>query len=289
MARSGRHAVVVIALIANLCITASKFVAAAFTGSAAIASEGVHSLADSANELLLLYGLRRAGAPPDPRHPFGHGREAYFWSFIVALLILIVGASVSFHQGLSRLGSPHPLTHVAAIYAVLAISFVVEGFSWLNALKRIRRAKGALGYYAAFRRSKDPGVFTVLLEDSAALLGIAIALAGTVLTQATGRTDFDAAASIVIAGLLCATSFLLARETKGLLIGEPATPELQRSILDIAFEDALTAPAIESCVERIESAIRARHPDVVAVYVKPQRPEVWQVRRRSLIEAGGGG
>ena len=315
MARSGSHAVVVIALIANLCITASKFVAAAFTGSAAIASEGVHSLADTANELLLLYGLRRAGAPADRRHPFGHGREAYFWSFIVALLILIVGASVSFYQGLRRLESPHPLTNVAAIYAVLVISFVVEGISWLTALKRIREAKGELGYYAAFRRSKDPGVFTVLLEDSAALLGIAIAFAGTLLTHVTGQTAFDAAASIAIAALLCATSFLLARETKELLIGEPAQPELQRSILGIAgadecvarangvvtvqlgpdhvfaglsmaFDDALSAPAIECCVERLESAIRARHPEVVAVYVKPQRPEVWNERRRFLEESG---
>jgi cation diffusion facilitator family transporter len=314
MARSGSTFVVIVALFGNLCITASKFAVAAITGSAAMASEGVHSLADTANELLLLYGLRRANAPPDRRHPFGHGREAYFWSFIVALLILIVGASVSFYQGMTRLRNPHPLTNMAAIYVVLAISFVIEGISWWTALTRIRRSKGEAGYYEAFRKSKDPGVFTVLLEDSAALVGLLVAFAGTALTHRTGRPEFDAAASLVIAALLCATSFLLARETKALLIGEPAQPELQKSILclagddecvarangvvtvqlgpnqvfaglSMAFGDELTTPKIEACVQRLEAAIRTRHPEVVAVYVKPQTPEVWNEKRQALVEA----
>jgi cation diffusion facilitator family transporter len=311
MARSDSTAVVVIALIGNLCITASKFAAAALTGSAAMASEGVHSLADTANELLLLYGLRRANAPPDRRHPFGHGREAYFWSFVVALLILIVGASVSFYQGASRLAHPEPLTRMSAIYAVLAISFVFEGISWWSALRRIRRTKGSLGYYEAFRVSKDPGVFTVLLEDSAALLGLLAAFAGAALTHATGRPEFDAGASIAIALVLCATSFLLARETKALLIGEPARAELQQSILGIAgndtcivrtngvvtvqlgpdqvfaglsteFRDNLTTIEIEQYVERVEAAIRDCHPEVVALYVKPQTREIWEERRNRL-------
>jgi cation diffusion facilitator family transporter len=314
MARSESTVVVIIALIGNLLITASKFAAAVITGSAAMASEGVHSLADTTNELLLLYGLHRANAPPDRRHPFGHGREAYFWSFIVALLILIVGASVSFWQGATRLKNPQPLTHMTAIYVVLCISFVFEGISWLSALTRIRRAKGALGYYEAFRASKDPGVFTVLLEDSAALLGLVVALAGTALTDFTGRSEFDAGASIVIALLLCTTSFLLARETKALLIGEPARPELQRAILNIAgqeecivhtngvvtvqlgpdqvfaglsteFRDNLTTPEIEDYVARVETRIRERHPEVVALYVKPQTHETWEARRRKLESA----
>ena len=284
MARSESTVVVVIALVGNLCITISKFAAAALTGSAAMASEGVHSLADTTNELLLLYGLHRANAPPDRRHPFGHGREAYFWSFIVALLILIVGASVSFYQGASRLRHPHPLTHMTAIYVVLAISFVFEGVSWWSALRRIRKTKGSRSYYEAFRVSKDPGVFTVLLEDSAALLGLIAAFVGAAMTHATGRPEFDAGASIVIAFLLCATSFLLARETKALLIGEPARGELQQSILEIAgkeacivhtngvvtvqlgpdqvfaglsteFRDNLTTIEIEAYVERVEAAI----------------------------------
>jgi len=314
MARSESTVVVVIALIGNLLITVSKFGAAVFTGSAAMASEGVHSLADTTNELVLLYGLHRANAPPDRRHPFGHGREAYFWSFIVALLILIVGASVSFYQGASRLKNPQPLVHVAVSYVVLAISFAFEGISWWSALTRIRRAKGALSYYQAFRASKDPGVFTVLLEDSAALLGLLAALAGTALTDYTGRPEFDACASIAIALLLCATSYLLARETKALLIGEPARPELQRAILTIAgqeecivrtngvvtvqlgpdqvfaglsteFRDNLTTVEIEDYVERVEATIRKRHPEVVALYVKPQTHEVWEAKRRNLESA----
>ncbi|HEY6893630.1 MAG TPA: cation diffusion facilitator family transporter [Rhodanobacteraceae bacterium] len=311
MARSESRTVVVIALVGNLCITVSKLGAAMLTGSAAMASEGVHSLADTTNELLLLYGLHRANAPPDRRHPFGHGREAYFWSFIVALLILIVGASVSFYQGASRLAHPEPLTHMFAIYIVLGISFVFEGVSWFSALTRIRRTKGTLSYYEAFRVSKDPGVFTVLLEDSAALLGLTAALIGAALTHATGRPEFDAGASIVNALLLCATSFLLARETKALLIGEPARAELQQSILEIAgketcivhtngvvtvqlgpdqvfaglsteFRDNLSTIEIEQYVERVEAAIRDCHPEVVALYVKPQTHEVWEQRRRSL-------
>lgn len=314
MARSDSTAVVVIALIGNLCITVSKFGAAVLTGSAAMASEGVHSLADTTNELLLLYGLNRANAPPDRRHPFGHGREAYFWSFIVALLILIVGASVSFYQGASRLRHPHPLSHMTAIYVVLAISFLFEGVSWWSALTRIRKTKGGRSYYEAFRVSKDPGVFTVLLEDSAALLGLIAAFIGTALTHMTGRPEFDAGASIAIALLLCATSFLLARETKALLIGEPARAELQQSILDIAgketcivhtngvvtvqlgpdqvfaglsteFRDNLTTIEIEQYVERVEMAIRDCHPEVVALYVKPQTHEVWEEKRNKLPSA----
>jgi cation diffusion facilitator family transporter len=313
MARSDSSTpVVVIAFFGNLCVTVSKFAAAFLSGSAAMASEGVHSLADTANELVLLYGLRRANAPPDARHPFGHGREAYFWTFIVALLILVLGASVSFYQGVSRLRNPQALSHISAIYVVIVISFLFEGISWWSALRRVRKVKGALSYYQAFRASKDPSVFTVLLEDSAALIGLLAALAGTMLAHYTGRPEFDAAASIVIALLLCTTSFLLARETKALLIGEPARPEVQQSILEIAgkeecivhangvitvqlgpnhvfaglsteFRDNLTTPEIEQYVERVEAALRECHPEVVAVYVKPQTQEVWEARRRKIV------
>jgi cation diffusion facilitator family transporter len=318
MARASSTTVVVIALFGNLGIAVIKFIAAFLTGSAAMGSEGVHSLADTANELLLLYGMRRANAPPDTKHPFGHGREAYFWGFIVALLIFAFGASVSFYQGVSRLLKPHTLGDLRAVYVVLAVSFVFEGISWWTAVRRIRRTKGKLGYYEAVRASKDPSIFTVLLEDSAALLGLIAALAGTVLADLTGRSEYDAAASLVIAVLLCVTSFLLARETKGLLIGEPAHSGLQRSIMEIAradsaiahvngvitaqlgpnhvlaalsaeFEDRLSTPAIEACVERVEAAIKSRHPEVVALFVKPQTRQVWAVRRAKLEPAEGMG
>ena len=211
-----------------------------------------------------------------------------------------------------RLSNPEALTHMTAIYVVIALSFVLEGTSWWSALTRVRKVKGALSYYEAFRASRDPSVFTVLLEDSAALLGLLAALIGTMLAYHTGRPEFDAAASIVIALLLCATSFLLARQTKALLIGEPARPELQRSILEIAgkeecivhangvitvqlgpnhvfaglsteFRDNLTAPEIEQYVERVEATLHERHPEVVALYVKPQTHEVWEMRRRKIL------
>jgi cation diffusion facilitator family transporter len=317
MARaSGSRLIVLIALAGNLAIAISKFLAAFVTGSSAMTSEGIHSLADTANEILLLHGMKRADAPPDTRHPFGHGREAYFWSFVVALMIFALGALASFHQGISRLREPRELGHFVAVYAVLAISFVFEGISWTAALKRMRSSKGRHGYYEAIRRSKDPGVFTVLLEDSTALLGLVVALAGTMAAQLTGRPEFDAYASIAIGALLCVTSFLLARETKALLIGEPAHTQLQHSIKYIAscdpaiahvngvitaqlgpnqvfsaisaeFDDALRTPDIESSVERIESAIRTAHAEVVAVFVKPQTRKVWRAHRDRLGPASG--
>ena len=306
--RSESTTVVLIALAGNFAIAASKFIAATISGSAAMASEGVHSLADTANELLLLYGMRRASVPPDTRHPFGHGREAYFWSFVVALLIFALGAGVSFYQGWSRLKEPHVLGDLRFVYVVIAVAFVIEGISWWSALRRMRRCIGTHGYYGAIHRSKDPSVFTVLLEDSAALLGLLFALVGTVLADVTGNSVYDACASLAIAALLCVTSFVLARETKALLIGEPADPALQESILDLAthhpsiahangvitvqlgpnqvvamlsaeFKEAMTAPAIEACVERIEGAVRTRYPEIVALFVKPQTREVWEARR----------
>jgi cation diffusion facilitator family transporter len=312
--RAGPLTVVVVALLGNLGITACKFVAAFLTGSAAMASEGIHSLADSCNELLLLYGMHRAKAPPDARHPFGHGREAYFWGFIVALLIFAFGASAAFYQGINRLLNPHTFGSLRAVYVVLVISFVFEGISWLTALRRLRRTKGNRGYYETLRASKDPSVITVLLEDSAALLGLLAAFVGTLLADITGRSEYDAAASLAIAVLLCVTSFLLARETKALLIGEPARSELQKSIIEIAsadpaiahvngvitvqlgpdqviatlsaeFEDSLSTPEIEACVERVEAAIRSCHSEIVGLFIKPQTRSVWAARRARLEPA----
>lgn len=313
MAKEGSESrtVVIIALIGNAGIACAKFVAAALTGSSAMLSEGVHSLADTANELLLLHGLKRASAPATVDHPYGHGREVYFWSFIVALLIFALGAGVSFYQGVHRLLSPEPVSHVWANFAVLGVSFFFEGISWTAALRRLNRSKGAMGYLAAIRSSKDPAVFTVLLEDTAALLGLIVAFAGIGLAAATGRSEFDAAASIVIALLLCVTSFLLARETKALLIGESALPQVQRSLARIArenraiaqvngiittqlgpdhvlaalsaeFEDELTSPQIEACVEELEIAFKKSHPEIVAVFIKPQKHSVWAARRAKL-------
>ncbi len=299
------------AIASNLAIAATKFLAAAATGSSAMLSEGVHSLVDTTNELLLLYGMRRAARPPDTTHPFGHGRELYFWSFIVALLVLALGAAASFYEGVNHLLHPAPIRNPLVNYLVLAASFGFEGISWWLGLRAFRAAKGSQGYIDAFRNSKDPSTFTVLFEDSAALVGLVIAAAGVAAAQVLGAPRLDGVASIGIGLVLTVSSMLLARETKGLLIGEPADPKVRELILRIAaedpairgangvltvqmgprevvaalsveFHDALNTTQIEEAVNRIEAAIKHAHPDIVALFVKPQSSETWRRRIASL-------
>jgi cation diffusion facilitator family transporter len=306
-----RKRVVLLALGGNLAIAVAKFLAAAVTGSSAMVSEGVHSLVDTSNELLLLHGLRRAAAPPTADHPFGHGREIYFWSFIVALLIFALGAGVSLYEGLRHWWHPVPLRDPWISYAVLAVSGAFEGISWYASWKELRRADAGGSVLDAIRRSKDPSTFTVFLEDSVALAGLAVAAIGIGVTHALGRKEADALASIVIAILLGAAAIFLARETKALLIGEPAHPRLRASLLRIAaadpaiahangvfaaqlgpdrvlatlsaeFRDGLRTEDIEACVRRLEAAIHASHPDVVALFVKPQPHAIWLERRDRL-------
>jgi cation diffusion facilitator family transporter len=311
MPASGSHRVVYVALGGNLMIAIAKFVAAGISGSSAMLSEGVHSLVDTVNELLLLYGLRRAALPPDRTHPFGHGRELYFWSFIVALLVLAMGAGVSFYEGVMHTRRPEPVARPLINYLVLAVSFAFEGTSWCVALREFRARKGRLGYFEAFRLSKDPATFTVLLEDSAALLGLLVALIGLVGAQLFDLPVLDGIASIGIAGVLAMSAMLLARETKGLLIGEPAHPVVSNAILAIAaadegvrcangvltvqmgpnqvvatlsaeFEDALTTPQIEACINRIEKQAKIAHPEIVSLFIKPQTAETWRARREAM-------
>jgi|SRR5690348_865014 cation diffusion facilitator family transporter len=312
MPASGSHKVVYVALGGNLMIAIAKFVAAGLSGSSAMLSEGVHSLVDTVNELLLLYGLHRAGMPPDRTHPFGHGRELYFWSFIVALLVLAMGAGVSFYEGVMHIRQPEPIERPLINYLVVAVSLLFEGTSWFVALREFRARKGRLGYFEAFRLSKDPSTFTVLLEDSAALLGLLVALAGLIGAQLLDQPVLDGVASIGIAGVLAVSAMLLARETKGLLIGETAHPAVSEAILAIAaaddgvrcangvltvqmgpnqvvaalsaeFEDALNTTQIEACINRIEKQAKVAHPEIISLFVKPQTAEVWRARRK-LVE-----
>ena len=309
--RDTGNRVVWAALASNLAIAIIKFVAAALTGSSAMLSEGVHSLVDTINELLLIYGRHRAALPADLAHPFGHGRELYFWSFIVSLLVLSLGAGVSVFEGVSHILHPHPLSHPLANYVVLAVAFVVEGVSWWIALRAFRAAQGSLGLYEAFRRSKDPTTFTVLFEDSAALLGVLIAFVGIASAQHWNMPMLDGVASVLIGCVLAASSLLLARETKDLLLGEAAHPKVRDAILRIAgddpgircangvitvqmgpdtvvaslsaeFEDALDTTAIEQCVNRIEVAVQAAHPSVRMLFVKPQTAATWRERTIGL-------
>jgi cation diffusion facilitator family transporter len=312
---SGSRLVVYAALVGNLCIAIAKFVAAGMSGSSAMLSEGVHSLVDTTNELLLLYGLHRADKKPDSVHPFGYGRELYFWSFIVALLVFAAGAGVSAYEGILHIRNPEPATNHTVSYVVLGISFLFEGGSWWVALREFRATKGSMGYFEAFRRSKDPSTFTVLLEDSAALLGLAFAAIGLAAAQWLDMPELDGVASLCIAGVLALTAFLLARETKGLLVGEPAHPSVARRIMAVAdtdadlrkangvttmqmgpdqvvamlsaeFEDDRTTPQIEACITRIEQAVKAEYPELVALFVKPQTPEVFRARRAALGDPG---
>jgi cation diffusion facilitator family transporter len=297
--RSESKFVIYAALAGNFLVAATKFVAAAWTGSSSMLSEGVHSLVDTSNEGLLLYGLRRSQRQPDSRHPLGYGRELYFWSFIVALMLFALGAGVSVYEGIAHIMEPREVEDVAVNYVVLALAALFEGGSWIVALRAFRRTKGEQTYWQAIRRSKDPPTFIVLFEDSAALIGIAIAAIGIFSASHFQRPAFDGVASILIGLVLAATAAILARESKGLLIGERASEGTIASILSLArshagvagaevaitvhmapdqivvalnveFDDALTAPQIEATVAAMEEKIRARHPEVVSLFVKPQ-------------------
>ncbi|RUT98082.1 cation diffusion facilitator family transporter, partial [Mesorhizobium sp. M7A.T.Ca.TU.009.01.3.2] len=194
----GSKKVIFAALAGNFAIALTKFAAAAFTGSSAMLSEGVHSLVDTGNGGLLLYGMHRAARPADRTHPLGHGRELYFWSFIVALLVFALGAGVSFYEGVIHMMAPEPVANAEVTYIVLGLSFLFEGSSWWVALKEFRQQKGKQGWLRAVQSSKDPSVYTVLFEDSAALLGLIVAFAGILAAEVLEMPELDGAASIGI-------------------------------------------------------------------------------------------
>src|SRR5579871_5942769 len=218
---AARHAgrePVVAALIGNLLIAVTKFGAAIFTGSSSMLTEAVHSLVDTGNQMLMLYGQHRSRRPADDRHPFGYGRELYFWSFVVALLLFSGGAGVSIYEGIAHWQAPEPIRTPIANFVVLGLSAVFEGGSWLVARRALKRSVGdgdsTLG---TLRRSKDPSVFVVIAEDSAALIGIAIALVAITMALVSGDPRWDAGGSIAIGVLLAVVAGVLASETKGLL------------------------------------------------------------------------
>jgi cation diffusion facilitator family transporter len=299
------------AVLGNLLVAITKIVAAAFSGSSAMVSEAVHSVVDTGNEALLLYGMRRSRRRPDTDHPFGYGRELYFWSFIVALLLFGLGCIASVIEGIDHIRHPEPIKHPGIIYIVLALSFVFEGSSWLIARRSFRPSVGRAGYLAAIRNSKDPPQFVVLLEDTAALIGIGIVFIGTWASLRWNEPRLDGIASLGIGLLLGAVSILLARESKGLLIGERADLKLQDAVLAIAketpgvvcpnavvsaqiapdqvvvalsvqFEDRLTTPEIENAVVEMENRIRRLQPEVFVLYVKPQSPDAYAAAQRRI-------
>jgi cation diffusion facilitator family transporter len=226
--------VVYAALAGNLAIAVTKFMAATMTGSSAMWSEGVHSMVDSGNQALLLYGMKRAQRAPDARFPFGYGKEVYFWSFVVALLVFSTGAGLSLYEGIQHLRHPAQMQNPLVNYIVLGVAMVLEGAPWLAAYRQFSRMRGQRGTVEAVQRAKDPTVIAVLFEDSAALAGLVVALAGIALYQVTGDPRYDAAASIVIGLILAGTAMWLAFETKGLLIGESANREVVAEIRRLA-------------------------------------------------------
>jgi cation diffusion facilitator family transporter len=291
----------VVALLANLGIAASKFVAAAITGSSAMLTEGVHSVVDSTNQLLLMWGRRAAKRPPDKLHPFGYGRELYFWSFVVAVLVFSLGAGVSVYEGILHIAHPEPAVSPIIAYAVLLVAFLLEGWSTVEAYRDFRKAKGKLRWFEAIRRSKDPPAFIVLLENGAAIAGIVAAAIGLLLSQLTHNPFFDGAASIVIGVILGFTAALLAYESKALLIGEAADPELVDALhkmveskkgvtavgqvltihsapdqitamLSVDFDDEITARDVEALVWGIEEEAAHRFPMVRRLFIRPRSP-----------------
>lgn len=305
--------VVYAALAGNLAIALVKFVAAYITNSSAMFSEAIHSVVDTLNEILLLYGMKKSQQPANYKHPFGYGRELYFWAFIVALMVFALGAIVSIYQGIQHVLHPEVMLNPTINYIVLSIAILCEGTSWLVALKAFRKVKGNQGYFEAFRHSKDPTTFTVLFEDTAALCGLLIALIGIYLAHALNIPELDGMASILIGLVLAVSAILLARETKGLLLGETADPQLRNDILLIAqedeavqsangvlteqmgahqvlaslsleFEDNLSSDDIEACVNRIEAKIKQIHPEIVALFIKPQTKQVWLERMQGRLE-----
>lgn len=299
---SGSTSVVYAALAGNAAIAATKFAAAAFTGSSAMLSEAIHSVVDTGNEGLLLLGMSRSKQPPDPEHPFGHGMEVYFWAFIVAILIFGVGAGVSFYEGVLHISHPEPVSSFVVNYVVLGLAFVFEGTAWCFALREFNRRRGEQGVVKAIRRSKDPTVFTVLFEDTAAILGLLVALVGLLATQFLGAMWADGAASIGIGVILAVAAAGLAYETKSLLTGEAASPgtlaEIRRIALaatgvrainelrtvhfgpdrilaniSLDFDDRLDLADVERTVARLDGAIKERFSEIAYVFIEAQAHE----------------
>ena len=290
------------ALAANLGIGVAKFVAAGLTGSSSMLTEGFHSVVDSGNQVLLLYGQKKAKRPADEAHPFGYGRELYFWAFVVAILIFAIGAGVSIFEGWRHIQEPEPLTSPTINYVVLAISFALEGSSWTIAVREFAKAKGDMGWWDAIHRSKDPAGFIVLFEDSAALAGLVIAGIGIWASHAFNEPRIDGAASIAIGVILALVAVLLARESKGLLIGERADPAIIATIRRIVaahpaiisvnhvrtihtapdsifaaisadFDDAVTMGNGETMIEAMEDELRAAVPTLSSIYIRPEKRE----------------
>lgn len=296
---AGSKKVIYAALVGNFLIAVTKFGAAAYTGSAAMLSEAIHSVVDTGNQGLLLFGLKRAQRPADELHPFGYGKEVYFWTFVVAIMIFALGAGISFYHGVEKLLHPEVVQDPLINYIVLGFAMVFEAFAWTIAYKEFRATQNGRTIMQAVRDSKDPTVFTVLFEDTAAMLGLIVAFVGIFCAEWLDMPILDGVASVVIAVILALTAALLAYETKGLLIGESADPDAVRSIralvsndprildvnevltvhfgptgilvtISIDFRDGLSSADVEAAITEFEAEIIRENPQVSRVFVEAQ-------------------
>ena len=293
---------VVAAVVGNLVIATIKFIAAALTGSSAMIAEGIHSLVDTGNGILVLFGIKKSAQPSDDLHPFGHGKSLYFWSLIVAVSIFGIGGGMSVYEGITHLQHPSAIENPLPNYIVLAISFLVEGTSFFIAVREFKKEKGSMSSRRFIRTSKDPSLFTVVFEDSAAMLGLVVALIGVYLGHALENPYFDGAASVVIGLILMTVAWFLASETHDLLIGEGAEPEVVTSIralaerdtdvvavgavksayfgpddllvtMDVAFKPDLVTAQVHDAITRVEDSIREAHPAATRVYIEVESVE----------------
>ncbi|MDP6346378.1 MAG: cation diffusion facilitator family transporter [Alphaproteobacteria bacterium] len=299
MATGSSKTAVFAALTGNLAIAVTKFAAATYTGSSAMLSEAIHSLVDTGNQGLLLYGMHRAARPASAEHPFGHGKELYFWSFVVAILIFGLGAGLSIYEGVQGIRHPTPVHNVGITYIVLGLALVFEGGASFFALREFLRRKGDMGFLTAVRRGKDPALFTVLFEDGAAIVGLLIAMVGIYLGERLGIAWLDGAAAVAIGLVLAGVAAFLAYECKALLIGEAAEPQVVETIrallngddrvvrvadirtmhlgpreillaADLDFADGLDSSVVEAAVAELETKIRGNLPEVRRIYLEPR-------------------
>ena len=293
--------VVYSAIAANLAIAAAKFIAAMISGSSAMLSEGIHSVVDTCNELLILLGMGRSARPPDRNFPFGYARELYFRTFIVALLLFGGGGAMAIYQGILHLREPEPLRNPLVTFIVIGVAAIFDGASFIIALTAMRRRPGKGPLWLKIHHSKDPTVFSVLIEDFAALLGLATAFVGTLLSYHLKNPYIDGAASIVIGIILSGAALALAYESKNLLLGESASPQVVADIcaiasrdhrvrtvhtpltmqlgpqevllnLDVEFREDISAQDHLAAVSAIEDAIRSRHPSIGRIFIEARRP-----------------
>ncbi len=312
MASHASKTVIYSALAGNAAIAVTKFAAAMFTGSSAMMSEAIHSFVDTGNQLLLLFGLRRAAKPLSAKHPFGYGLQLYFYTFVVAVLIFGVGAMISILHGIEKIQHPHEIEHAWINYTLLGLAILFEGAVWIVALKAFNQERGRKSWWSAVRNSKDPTIFTVLFEDTAALLGLITALVGVFLSETLNMPVLDGVASVVVGVILAVTAAFLAWESQSLLTGEAASHDTRIGInriaraepgiaglnqaltmhfgpndvfvaLSLDFVDTLTAKQVEETVTRLEQAIKAEHPDVTRIFIEAQSFDADR-RGRKLVE-----